>query len=78
MTALFQRNLLKKARALSGSRRKPMPSPLRCTAANYLLRGLVFDEDGYALTCAAVKKAAKRYRYYVSKKPSRKAMPIAP
>ena len=30
------------------------------------MRGIVFDEDGYALTCAAVKKKTKRYRYYVS------------
>jgi site-specific DNA recombinase len=30
------------------------------------LRGIVFDEDGYALTCGAVKKKTKRYRYYIS------------
>lgn len=54
-----------KARAISNNR-KPNESPLRCKAAHYILRGIVFDEDGYALTCAAVKKKTKRYRYYVS------------
>lgn len=46
--------------------RVPNSSPLRCTATSYLLRGLVFDQDGYAMTCAAAKKKEKRYRYYVS------------
>ncbi|MGE3769503.1 MAG: recombinase family protein [Bdellovibrionales bacterium] len=46
--------------------RVPNSSPLRCTATSYLLRGLVFDQDGYAMTCAAAKKKDTRYRYYVS------------
>lgn len=74
---IISKETFEKARALSDSR-KPNASPLRCTAANYLLRGLVFDEDGYALTCAAVKKAAKRYRYYVSTKAIKKSYADSP
>lgn len=63
--AIISTETYEKARAISNNR-KPNESPLRCKAANYLLRGLVFDTDGYALTCGAVKKKSKRYRYYVS------------
>ncbi len=62
---IISKETFEKARSISNNR-KPNSSSLRCKAANYLLRGLVFDEDGYALTCAAVKKKNKRYRYYVS------------
>lgn len=62
---IVSKETFEKARAISNNR-KPNESPLRCKAAHYILRGIVFDEDGYALTCAAVKKKTKRYRYYVS------------
>lgn len=62
---IVSKETFEKARAISHNR-KPNESPLRCKAAHYLLRGIVFDEDGYALTCGAVKKKTKRYRYYIS------------
>lgn len=74
---IISKETFEKARAISESR-KPNASPLRCTAANYLLRGLVFDEEGYALTCAAVKKKTKRYRYYVSTKAIKKSYADSP
>lgn len=58
--------------------RAPNSSPLRCTQAQYLLRGLVFDAEGYTFTCAAVKKAGKRYKYYVSTQAVKKSYDDCP
>lgn len=46
--------------------RAPNSSPVRKTTTTYLLRGLVFDPDGYAMTCGACKGNGRRYKYYVS------------
>lgn len=46
---------------------------LTATKSPYLLKGLVFDEDGYAMTCAASKKATRRYRYYTSTRAIKKS-----
>ncbi len=46
--------------------RAPNSSPVRKTTTTYLLRGLVFDPDGYAMTCGACKGKGRRYKYYVS------------
>lgn len=38
------------------------------TKTPYLLQGIIFDAEGFALTTGASKKEGKRYRYYVSTK----------
>jgi site-specific DNA recombinase len=57
--------------------RKPNSSHLR-TASPYLLRGLVFDADGYAFTCGAAKKKHKRYKYYISTQAVKKSYSDCP
>lgn len=58
--------------------RNPNDSAARSTVASHLLRGLVFDPDGYAFTCSASKKAKKRYKYYVSTQAVKKSYDDCP
>ncbi len=69
--------IFEKVRSMIATR-VPNSSPLRCTATSYLLRGLVFDQDGYAMTCAAAKKKDTRYRYYVSTQAVKKSYDECP
>jgi site-specific DNA recombinase len=58
--------------------RAPNSSPARKTETTYLLRGLVFDPDGYAMTCAGCKGDGKRYKYYVSTQAIKKNYAASP
>ena len=48
------------------------------TEAPSLLRGLLFDSNGYAMVTAAANKNNKTYRYYVSTKAARTSYSVCP
>ena len=58
--------------------RNPVPIRIPRTDSPALLRGLIFDKDGYALVSAASKKENKTYRYYVSTRAVKKSYDDCP
>lgn len=75
---IISTELWQKVRDLIDGRAKVNTPKLPSTTAPSLLKGLLFDPDGVAMSPAASKKKDKVYRYYVSQQAAKKGYDACP